>query len=206
MRVRHVFFFFLMIRRPPRSTLFPYTTLFRSLAVARQAVRSIHLRVGREDDATRPLSFAGEARTLTPPVPRPRVPEPEAREQVDGGGLGSAILHGDADQDVLGRDLGVLDGHVEVSPVLEDSSLEQLELALLPAPPAVLVDKAGVRIFGLRVFVEPLQVGVSRRGIEIKVVLLDVLAVVTLGAREAEIALLQDGVAPVPESHGEAEA
>src|SRR2546429_10017139 len=25
-----LFFFFLMIRRPPRSTLFPYTTLFRS--------------------------------------------------------------------------------------------------------------------------------------------------------------------------------
>src|SRR5258707_10626880 len=29
------FFFFLMIRRPPRSTLFPYTTLFRSLVDAR---------------------------------------------------------------------------------------------------------------------------------------------------------------------------
>src|ERR1051326_1835364 len=29
-----VFFFFLMIRRPPRSTLFPYTTLFRSVAQA----------------------------------------------------------------------------------------------------------------------------------------------------------------------------
>src|SRR3712207_8580522 len=27
-------FFFLMIRRPPRSTLFPYTTLFRSARVA----------------------------------------------------------------------------------------------------------------------------------------------------------------------------
>src|SRR5205809_3014038 len=26
----HIFFFFLMLRRPPRSTLFPYTTLFRS--------------------------------------------------------------------------------------------------------------------------------------------------------------------------------
>src|SRR3989441_8818079 len=26
----HLYFFFLMIRRPPRSTLFPYTTLFRS--------------------------------------------------------------------------------------------------------------------------------------------------------------------------------
>src|SRR2546426_2475571 len=28
------FFFFLMIRRPPRSTLFPYTTLFRSRRAA----------------------------------------------------------------------------------------------------------------------------------------------------------------------------
>src|SRR3712207_8037637 len=28
------FFFFLMIRRPPRSTLFPYTTLFRSFAIS----------------------------------------------------------------------------------------------------------------------------------------------------------------------------
>src|SRR3989454_3185829 len=28
--LHHLFFFFLMIRRPPRSTLFPYTTLFRS--------------------------------------------------------------------------------------------------------------------------------------------------------------------------------
>src|SRR5256885_16355799 len=29
----NLFFFFLMIRRPPRSTLFPYTTLFRSIPV-----------------------------------------------------------------------------------------------------------------------------------------------------------------------------
>ena len=31
---RLLFFFFLMIRRPPRSTLFPYTTLFRSALTA----------------------------------------------------------------------------------------------------------------------------------------------------------------------------
>src|SRR5258708_37370201 len=30
MRLGFLLFFFLMIRRPPRSTLFPYTTLFRS--------------------------------------------------------------------------------------------------------------------------------------------------------------------------------
>src|SRR5947199_2581173 len=35
----HVFcFFFLMIRPPPRSTLFPYTTLFRSLLAASSGV------------------------------------------------------------------------------------------------------------------------------------------------------------------------
>src|SRR5256885_12379579 len=34
-----LFFFFLMIRRPPRSTLFPYTTLFRSLGMMRQCLQ-----------------------------------------------------------------------------------------------------------------------------------------------------------------------
>src|SRR2546430_6696899 len=33
--MRRPIFFFLMIRRPPRSTLFPYTTLFRSGEVTR---------------------------------------------------------------------------------------------------------------------------------------------------------------------------
>src|SRR3712207_8277965 len=31
-----MYFFFLMIRRPPRSTLFPYTTLFRSMVAYQQ--------------------------------------------------------------------------------------------------------------------------------------------------------------------------
>src|SRR3989441_8318273 len=35
----HISFFFLMIRRPPRSTLFPYTTLFRSSAMPEQTFR-----------------------------------------------------------------------------------------------------------------------------------------------------------------------
>src|SRR5688572_33088766 len=53
----YIFFFFLMIRRPPRSTLFPYTTLFRSADRTGESGRerddfavravSVHLR-GRE--------------------------------------------------------------------------------------------------------------------------------------------------------------
>src|SRR2546427_8790794 len=45
-----MFFFFLMIRRPPRSTLFPYTTLFRSL-FGLELVR--HLAVHRLGDRGR---------------------------------------------------------------------------------------------------------------------------------------------------------
>src|SRR3712207_9114914 len=37
----HFFLFFLMIRRPPRSTLFPYTTLFRSIAEMQDRIRSL---------------------------------------------------------------------------------------------------------------------------------------------------------------------
>src|SRR3989449_6401827 len=40
-----LFFFFLMIRRPPRSTLFPYTTLFRS-----PPVHGLRLREERVQD------------------------------------------------------------------------------------------------------------------------------------------------------------
>src|SRR2546426_3579655 len=40
------FFFFLMIRRPPRSTLFPYTTLFRSLFQAQQGIARYRQRRG----------------------------------------------------------------------------------------------------------------------------------------------------------------
>src|SRR2546422_8078799 len=37
-----LFFFFLMIRRPPRSTLFPYTTLFRSRSLTGRAAFTRH--------------------------------------------------------------------------------------------------------------------------------------------------------------------
>src|SRR3990167_7235274 len=40
-QISYVVLFFLMIRRPPRSTLFPYTTLFRSREVVLNLQRSI---------------------------------------------------------------------------------------------------------------------------------------------------------------------
>src|SRR5687768_18445418 len=42
-----ILFFFLMIRRPPRSTLFPYTTLFRSSDREQHASPQVGVRVAR---------------------------------------------------------------------------------------------------------------------------------------------------------------
>src|SRR3712207_9246712 len=62
------FFFFLMIRRPPRSTLFPYTTLFRSPRVADEVFHP--LRVHRHahdlvaDGADELLVPGGERRAV----------------------------------------------------------------------------------------------------------------------------------------------
>src|SRR5438445_7652114 len=52
-------FFFLMIRRPPRSTLFPYTTLFRS-DVPRMGVRRRRIRAGERH--TRRTDASGDDR------------------------------------------------------------------------------------------------------------------------------------------------
>src|SRR5579872_6122332 len=45
-------FFFLMIRRPPRSTLFPYTTLFRSRSFP---IRPLGIEGWRHGDISRPV-------------------------------------------------------------------------------------------------------------------------------------------------------
>src|SRR5258708_29944965 len=45
------FFFFLMIRRPPRSTLFPYTTLFRSQRAGASVTGSVYPRSRVRRDA-----------------------------------------------------------------------------------------------------------------------------------------------------------
>src|SRR5207237_9033239 len=45
--------FFLMIRRPPRSTLFPYTTLFRSWTDGKSTIELAEVRVNVPIDAAR---------------------------------------------------------------------------------------------------------------------------------------------------------
>src|SRR6266496_6011008 len=62
-----LFFFFLMIRRPPRSTLFPYTTLFRSTPRRRRA--------SRDARRTAPDRCRAGSRAAARPHPRRRSEE-----------------------------------------------------------------------------------------------------------------------------------
>src|SRR5258705_8447829 len=55
-------FFFLMIRRPPRSTLFPYTTLFRSLRRRAGDLDRHHLGIWQRLRCRRPLRARGGQR------------------------------------------------------------------------------------------------------------------------------------------------
>src|SRR2546429_9074415 len=86
-------FFFLMIRRPPRSTLFPYTTLFRS-APARPdpgAVAAGHLRFSgrpKRDDRS------STTRSAT------RFEKARDGSQRVNSATGSARLHTDARQEL----------------------------------------------------------------------------------------------------------
>src|SRR2546430_12414867 len=66
------FFFFLMIRRPPRSTLFPYTTLFRSPDLS-----------GRTRGARRRVRVpeAGRSNVCQPGRPPRTFPAAEARDR-----------------------------------------------------------------------------------------------------------------------------
>src|SRR3712207_7487434 len=76
MSIDELFFFFLMIRRPPRSTLFPYTTLFRSPCTVRGQI------VGDPgSDGVLSLHQAGEGRLRIFPASRPIAPERGGRSE-----------------------------------------------------------------------------------------------------------------------------
>src|SRR2546429_7161950 len=65
-------FFFLMIRRPPRSTLFPYTTLFRSDT----ALAAVCAGCARQDLVGGSMTFS-----LSHVVAAPLAPSPEDRSE-----------------------------------------------------------------------------------------------------------------------------
>ena len=89
--------------------------------------------------------------------------------------------------------------------VVEDPGVEELVLRAAPVPARVLQPELVIGERGLRIVVAPPVPGVAGQRVQVPPVFLDVLAVVALGAGEAEQPFLEEGVAPVPQREPDAQ-
>src|ERR1041384_4840458 len=98
----------------------------------------------------------------------------------------AAVFGGDLYADVFRVGLGVFDGDIEITVFVKDAGVDQFKFGLVFAAAAVFVAQQLVGKFGLRVFVELLDVGMGRGRVEIIINFLDVLAVIALRIAESE--------------------
>jgi hypothetical protein len=103
------------------------------------------------------------------------------------------------------RDLGILDEHIEVAVLVKHAAVDELELGIVAGAASVLVDQRAIGELLLRILVEELHVGVRWSGVQVEVVLLDVLRMVAFIAGKTEEALLENAIAAVPKRDGEAD-
>ena len=154
-------------------------------------------------DRARPGRLQPGPRTVD--VPGPGVAEPRGGQDVQGVRIRARVGHLDGHQDVPGIGLRVMNLDDPIAVAVEGSGVQELVLRIELAPPSVLPAQIFVRELCLRIVVAPPVPGVAGHGVEVPPVLLDVLAVVRLGARQSEGALLEDRVAPVPQRQAEAQ-
>src|SRR6516162_413837 len=94
---------------------------------------------------------------------------------------------------------GILDKHIEILIAIEHTGIPEFILHLLRRPPLVCFDQVAMGALLLRVLVEILHVGMRRRAVEVKVVFLDIFAVIAFAVGQAEQTFLQDRVSAVPQ-------
>ena len=192
----------------------PEQTLVIGLVLAEQQLRRgvgaqhplAQLRVRRTRRGDSRLSVGGRQRRLGDLVtPRPRVTEPQRRQQMQRRRVRAAIVRRDQHQDVIGTGLGVLHDHIEIAVLVEDPGVQQLVLHLLLTPAAVGRYQVQVRERPLRILVLALHIRMRRRAVQVEPILLDVLTMVALAIGQAEHPLLENRVGAIPQSKRKAQ-
>src|SRR6185503_9887035 len=166
----------------------------RRIAVRVPAMLAEHLMLNEHK-----LAVLSEVRLRSAIAPSPGVAAEQLRQYMDRCSLGTAIVYRDAHQHVIGVRLRVFDEHVEVAILCERAGVEQLVLGLAARPLLTLLHQLRVWIGALRVLVEHLQIGMSRRRVEVVIELLHVLAVIAFAVGQSEQPLLQNRIAAVPQ-------
>src|SRR5689334_8425432 len=136
-------------------------------------------------------------------VPGPCIAKPDRRQKPNRGGFGTAIARGDAHEKIIGAGLGVFDNDIEVAVLPEGAGVEKFELGILLRAASIFRHQFAVGKSPLRILVEKLHVRVRGRGVEMKVILLHVFAVVSFISGQAEEPFLENGIGFVPESEAE---
>jgi hypothetical protein len=110
-------------------------------------------------------------------------------------------------QNVFLIGFGVFDKHIEVATLLEGRAqgVDQLEFGRVPPASPILFDQKTIGKFDLRILVQHLHVRMRRRAVEVKVVFLDVFAVIALRAGQTEETLLDDRITFIPQRDGHAD-
>src|SRR5512147_1094630 len=111
------------------------------------------------------------------------------------GRLRPTVVGGSANVDLLRACLAVDHLDIEVSATLEDAGVEKVERRAVAVATGILLDQPFIRIGGLRILVEISQIAVTRGGVEVEVVLLDVLAAIALRPGQPEGAFLEERIA-----------
>ena len=133
-------------------------------------------------------------------APGPGVPEPKCWQNVDLRAVRAGVADCDSNQDLVHAGLRVVGSDLPVPIVVEDAGIEKLELRLVAATAAVLLDQLEVGKCVLRIEVPPAHPRVSGSRVEVKPVFLGILAMVALVAGQPEDPFFEDWVAAIPES------
>ncbi len=121
------------------------------------------------------------------------------------GGFSTTVKYCHSDQDIFRGGFGVLHKNVKVLIAVKNTSIKKLIFRIKEPAYAVGDHQVLIRVCLLRILVKVLHIGVGRSGIEIEIILLDVLAMVTLAVGQTEQPLLQYRVFAVPEGNSKAE-
>ncbi len=118
-------------------------------------------------DVYRVVPVRRETRFRSAGVPYPDVARPELRNEAQRRRIGAPVIHRQLHQDVVDAALGVFDLDVEITLVVEDPGIDQLELRIARRPAPVFLDECQVRERTLRIFIKHPHVGMGRRTVEI---------------------------------------
>ncbi len=89
-------------------------------------------------------------------------------------------------QNIVRTCFGIFNENVEIPVFMENAGVEQAHIPSLPGPLTVYPNKFIIRIRCLRILVEILHIGVSRRAVKVEIILLDILPMVALAVGQSE--------------------